>query len=231
MIDLLSTIHAEPSTQADRVFLDLEDAIVRGRIPMGSKLGEENLAARFGVSRGPLREALRRLEGRSLVVSTAHTGVRVVSLDHEDLVELYEVRESLESLAVRLATERMSDAELAGLRDLLKRNAEKAGADNDTAYSEGVSEGDFHYRIVIGSKSRRLQKLLCGDLYSLIRLCRYRTWLIPGRRRTHNDHENILMAMEQRDAELAEILMRRHVRAARQRFVSADERTAVGTAV
>src|SRR5687768_3862838 len=98
MIDILSTITAEPSTQADRVFLVLEDEIVRGRIPMGSKLGEENLAARFGVSRGPLRGALRRLEGRSLVVSTAHTGVRVVSLAHEDLIELYEVRESLESL-------------------------------------------------------------------------------------------------------------------------------------
>jgi DNA-binding GntR family transcriptional regulator len=223
MEPILSTIPSERSTQADRVFHELEDEIVRGTIPMGTKLREEALAGRFGVSRGPLREALRRLEGRSLVQSAPHLGVQVVSIDHSDMVELYEVREALECVAVRLATERMSDQELANLRALLESNAAKVG-DADTRYSQGEGEDDFHFRIALGSRSRRLQKLLCGDLYSLIRMCRYRTWLIPGQRRTRNDHETIMAAMEQRDGELAEMLMRRHVRSARERFVQALER-------
>jgi DNA-binding GntR family transcriptional regulator len=221
----LSTISVEPATQADRVFDELEAEIVSGAIPMGTKLREEALAARFGVSRGPLREALRRLEGRSLVESAPNLGVRVVSLDDADLAELYEVREALECMAVRLATERMSDDELKELRALLQRNVEKTGGD-DMRYAQGEGEDDIHFLIARGSRSRRLQRLLCGDLYSLIRMCRYRTWLIPGQSRTRIDHESIVTAMEQRDAELAEMLMRRHVRAARERFLRALDQEA-----
>lgn len=210
-------------TQSERIFQIIEAEIISGALPMGSKLGEETLAARLGVSRGPLREALRRLEGRSLVVSTARSGVRVVSMTPKDFVELYEVREGLESLAARLATERMTDGELADLRSLLNRNVDEAKAGDDTAYSQGVAEDDFHYRIAMASQSARLQKLLCSDLYSLIRLGRYKTWLIPGHSTTKNDHEDILRAMELRDAELADLLMRRHVRAARQRYIAAIE--------
>lgn len=209
------------STQSERIFQIIEAEIISGALPMGSKLGEETLAARLGVSRGPLREALRRLEGRSLVVSTARSGVRVVSMTPKDFVELYEVREGLESLAARLATERMSDSELADLRTLLNRDVDEATAGDDTAYSQGVAEDDFHYRIAMASQSARLQKLLCSDLYSLIRLGRYKTWLIPGHRRAENDHADILRAMELRDPELADLLMRRHVRAARQRYIAA----------
>lgn len=225
----LSTVSPEWSSQAARVFLELEDEIVRGTISMGTKLREEGLASRFGISRGTLREALRRLEGRSLVESVPRLGVRVVSIDHSDMVELYEVREALECMSVRLATERMTDEELAGLRALLQRNAEKLG-DADTLYSQGEGDDDFHYRIAMGSRSRRMEKLLCGDLYSLIRMCRYRTWLIPGQRRTGADHESIMAAMEQRDPELAEMLMRRHVRSARDRFVHAIEQGAESVA-
>ncbi len=84
----MSSIHVlTPATLSDRVFDELEQEIVSGQIAMGTKLGEEVLAARFGVSRGPLREALRRLEGRALVERTAHAGVRVVNLDTRDLIE------------------------------------------------------------------------------------------------------------------------------------------------
>jgi DNA-binding GntR family transcriptional regulator len=223
----LSTESGEWSSQAARVFLELEDEIVRGKIPMGTRLREEGLAARFGISRGTLREALRRLEGRSLVQSAPRLGVRVVEIDHSDMVELYEVREALECMSVRLATQRMSDEELSGLRSLLQRNADKLGG-ADEQYSQGEGDDDFHFRIALGSHSRRMKKLLCGDLYSLIRMCRYRTWLIPGQRRTGADHESIMAAMEQRDAELAEMLMRRHVRSARDRFVQAIDTGADG---
>ncbi len=212
-------------TQADRAFDLLEADIVSGRLPMGAKLGEEMLAARLGVSRGPLREALRRLEGRSLVVRTARSGVRVVSLSEDDLVELYEVRGSLEGLAARLAAERGSDAEFAELADLLERQRVRSKSNDDTDYAQGIERDDFHFRIALVSGSSRLQKLLCGDLYSLIRLCRYKTWSIPGQRKSHSDHERILEAIQNRDGELAELLMRRHVGVARQRFRAAERQS------
>jgi DNA-binding GntR family transcriptional regulator len=218
----LSTIGVINGTSADRVFRSLEHEIVSGHLAMGSKLGEEALAARFGVSRGPLREALRRLEGRRLVVSTAHAGVRVVSLSPEDIQELYEIRESLEGLAARLTAERCPENELRTLREFAERQAAASRVKDDMSYIQGAGEEDFHFRLAMASGSVRLQTLLCSDLYSLIRLCRSRTWTIPGQRRRQNDHEGIMQAIEDRDGELAELLMRRHVSSARKRFLLAD---------
>ncbi len=100
----------EHRTQSDRVFELIERALVSGEIPLGSRLAEEQLSRRSGVSRGPMREALRRLEGRGLVVRLPHAGVRVVQLDRRDMAKLYEVRASLEGLACRLAAQTMSEA-------------------------------------------------------------------------------------------------------------------------
>ncbi len=216
------SVDNEDDTQSDRAFRLLERDIVSGEIAMGSKLGEEALASRLGVSRGPLREALRRLEGRSLVERTAHAGARVVTMSEADLVELYEIRQNLEGLAARLAAERCPDDELADIEDLLMRQKTRSQSNDDSSYSQGVDSDDFHFRVAVASGSRRLQRLLCGDLYSLIRLCRYKTWSIPGQRQSHLDHERILEAIQNRDGELAELLMRRHVGLARQRYHAAE---------
>ena len=98
-------------TSADRVFEALQDAIVRGELPPGARVGETDLAERFGTSRGPLREALRRLESRRLVERTPHVGVRIAALDHGDLIELYYLREALEGMAARLAACHMNGGE------------------------------------------------------------------------------------------------------------------------
>lgn len=106
-------------TSADRVFEALQDAIVRGDIPPGARVGETELAERFGTSRGPLREALRRLEARRLVERTPHVGIRIASLGHAALMEIYYVREALEGMAARLAAMHMTSEEVAGLKVLL----------------------------------------------------------------------------------------------------------------
>ena len=72
-------------TLADRVFGQIQNAIVKGELRAGSKISESELAARYGVSRGPLREALNRLESRQLLVRTPHVGMRVASLSVEEL--------------------------------------------------------------------------------------------------------------------------------------------------
>lgn len=205
----------EHGTLVDHVFEQIERAIVTGAFAPDSRLGEEALAERFGVSRGPLREALRQLEGRGLVVRLPHAGVRVVALGRTDLVELYEIRANLEALACRLAAQRRSEAEMDALDTLLHRHGDEEGVRAGTAYFQEHGAFDFHFAIARLSKSQRLEKLLCEDLYSLTRLFRYRTGHKPGRpHRAYQDHLRICEALRQRDADLAELLMRRHVEAA-----------------
>ena len=112
-------------TLADRVFARLQDDIVRGEIPPGSKVSETELAGRYGVSRGPLREAIRRLESRKLLERVVHVGTRVASLSFDDLIEIYHVREALEGMAARLAAEHMSVEEVNGLYDVLAQHEQQ----------------------------------------------------------------------------------------------------------
>lgn len=202
-------------THSDRVFEEIERALVNGEIPLGSRLAEEQLSRRFGVSRGPMREALRRLEGRGLVVRLPHAGVRVVSLDRQDLAELYEVRASLEGLACRRAAQTMTEAGFDRLEALLFQHRSEEALRSDRSYQQEYGELDFHYVLAKECGSRRLEQLLCRDLYSLVRLFRFKTGRAPGRPlRAFEDHERILQAMRERDGDLAELLMRRHVAAA-----------------
>ena len=113
-LDVTSNEQHDSETLAEHVFRRIQAAIVQGEIPPGSKISEPELARTYGISRGPLREAIHRLEGQKLLVRVPHVGARVVSLSHAELIELYEIRESLEGMACRLAAERMSQAEIDG---------------------------------------------------------------------------------------------------------------------
>jgi DNA-binding GntR family transcriptional regulator len=214
---LPAPLPAASPTHADRLFRAIEQAIVSGEFPTGSRLGEEALAARFGVSRGPLREALRQLEGRGLVVRLPHSGVRVASLTTADLIEIYQIRANLEGLACRLAAERATAEGLDALMALLERHAGDARLQAGEAYVQEHGDFDFHYAVAMLSGSRRLQQLLCHDYYSLIRLFRFHTGNSRTRVTTaYKDHLHICEALHRRDGELAEMLMRRHVDAARR---------------
>ncbi len=204
-------------TVSDRVFEALQEAIVRGEIPPGSRVGETELALRFGTSRGPLREALRRLESRKLVERTPHVGIRIASLSHEALIELYYLREALEGMAARLAALNMNSAEVAGLKDLLAEHLRDEALQTDTAYFQQGGDLDFHYRIIHGSHNTALIQLLIGDLYHRIRMYRYQFSGYANRpQKAYGEHQRIVEAIEAGDGDLAEILMRRHVSSARQ---------------
>jgi len=204
-------------TMSDRVFARFRKAIVEGEILPGSKISEPELAREYGVSRGPLREAIARLEACNLVVRKPNVGARVVSLSVRDLLELYDVREAMESTAARLAAERMSDAEVEDLRALLEQQRQQTEVQEGMAYFQREGDLDFHYRIVQGSKNARLIGLLCNDLYHLVRMYRYQFGMAsPRARPAFVEHEHIVNAIAGRDPQLAELLMRRHIRAARE---------------
>lgn len=204
-------------TIADRVFEQIRQAIVEGGIAAGSKISEPELAKVYGISRGPLREAIGRLEACGLVERKANVGARVVALSSDQLLEIFEIREALEGMAARLAARRMAPEDVADLRELLDRHAGQIERDQDHAYFQREGDLDFHYRIVLGSGNRRLVDLLCNDLYHLVRLYRYQFGMQSRRGpRAFVEHEHIVDAIERGDGELAELLMRHHIRASRE---------------
>jgi DNA-binding GntR family transcriptional regulator len=204
-------------TIADRVFDRVRLAIESGAMPTGSKISEPELARAYGISRGPLREAIARLESCGLVVRRANVGARVVSLSSGQLLEIYQVREALEGMAARLAAERITEPEVAELRALLAQHGEQIERDDGHAYFQKQGDLDFHYRIVQASRNARLIDLLCDDLYYLMRVYRYQFGMQSRRApRAYVEHEHIVEAIERGDGELAELLMRHHIRASRE---------------
>ena len=195
-------------TIAERVFESLCDAIVIGKIPAGSKISEPELARHYAISRASLRDAIGRLEACNLVIRRPNIGARVVSLSDEELLEIYTVREALEGMAARQAAQQMSDDELDALQMLL--DEQKHVTISDVNH-------DFHYGIVKGCNNNRLKQLLCNDLYHLMRMYRYQLGREGGRASlASKEHGLILDALRDRDGEMAELLMRRHIRLSRQ---------------
>ncbi len=217
---------AAPLTLADRILSDLQTAIVEGDLSPGEKLREPDLAKRFGTSRGPLRDALRRLEARRLVVTTPNAGARVVSLSIDQLLELYELREALEGQTARLAAERISRNELGELERLLDTHGDEVERQQGREYFRQHGDLDFHFRIARASANVLLYETLCVDHYQLMRL--YRTKFSNRAGRPHRalaEHRRVLDALADGDGELAELLMRRHIRAARDMIAAHRDET------
>lgn len=213
--------HEQNRTLADRVCQQIITAIVKGEIPTGSKISEPELARTYGISRGPLREAMRRLEGLRLIERKPHIGARVVQLSVKELLEIYRVREALEGMACRLAAQIMPEEEIASLRALLDQHQANIEQQEGQAYFQKEGDLDFHYRIVMASGNSKLQELLAADLYHLVRMYRYQFSLSSSRpTMALREHHQILDAIEARDEELAEMLMRRHISASRRNIES-----------
>ena len=108
--------HDAGGTKADEIALALEDAVISGELAPGTVLRQETLSERFGVSRTPIREALRRLAATGLVSFEPNRGVRVRAIPREELREAFLVRAELEALVTELAVPRFDDARLLALR-------------------------------------------------------------------------------------------------------------------
>lgn len=207
----------QPQTRADEAFDCLQTAIVTGELAPGEKIGEVELCSRFNLTRGPLREALGRLESRGLLVRRPHAGVKVVSVSAAELLELYRIREVMEGLAARQAAERMTDEEIAELQSTLDSHEKMIEQARGQAYYQAEGDYDFHHRIATGSRNAKLAQMLLGDLYYMVRMYRYRLSTSAGRpHKALDEHRRIVEAIAQRDSELAEFLMKRHINAARQ---------------
>ncbi|NRA83201.1 MAG: GntR family transcriptional regulator [Gammaproteobacteria bacterium] len=204
------------TTLADQVLTKIQTAIIKGDLPHGTKINEQELAATYGISRGPLREAISRLESQKLIERIPHVGARVVSLDINELVDLFKVREVLEGMAARLAAENMTDQDITELTALLEKHEQSEQLQQGESYYQDEGDLDFHYLIITGSKNKTLINTLTIDLYHIIRMYRFQCSAETTRpKKAFKEHRRIIEAIQSRDGELAELLMKRHISAAR----------------
>ncbi|MGC9402057.1 GntR family transcriptional regulator [Vibrio genomosp. F10] len=205
------------NTKSESLTEYLIEAIVGGDIPPGSKISEPELAKRFEVSRGPLREAIMRVEGLGLIERIPHVGARVITFSQEKLIELYSVREALEGMAARLAARHITPDELIKLEQVLATHSKHIDQVEGASYFHQHGDFDFHYRIIKASRNSKLVSLLCGELYHLLRMYRYQSPRAQSRpTEALEEHKFILQAIRNRDEELAEMLMRRHISGSRR---------------
>lgn len=204
-------------TTADKIFDQMLHAIVDGTIKAGSKISEPELAKNYQVSRSTLREALNRLEKCHLIERKANVGSRVVECSTTGLLELYIVREALEGMACRQAAENMTDDEIVDMKAMLAQHASAKALQDGVSYYQEEGDLDFHYKVILGSHNQQLINILCGQLYHLVRMYRCQFGMnSPRATRAFDEHSRIIDAIAERDGELAEMLMRRHIAASRK---------------
>lgn len=204
----------EKGLLADRVAEHVRTLILSGRLGPGDRLNEVEIAQALAISRGPVREAVRRLASTGLVEAAPNLGSRVARLDDARVRSLYEVREALEALAARLAADRMTTA---AKRDLLvmldQHEAAMSGAAAD-AYPAGGADWDFHLAVLRGSENDVAWRVCGGDLRDMLALLRARHGRRPGRGRSAlREHRHVAEAILAGEADLAGLLMAQHIRA------------------
>ncbi|MCW1384967.1 GntR family transcriptional regulator [Novosphingobium sp. KCTC 2891] len=199
------------SRASDRAYEAIRSMILSGELPAGSQLGEEALAEKCGVSRTPVREALRRLESDLLVTRTDTQRSFVADWSIDDVADAFELRAMLEGKAARRAAERMTDDALDRIRAANRQidgALSKPGGDV-AGFLEGNRE--FHTVILEVAGSRRLAALL-GTLIEQPVV--WRTAHHYGRdalRRSHGEHEELIAAFARRDGAWAEAIMVGHI--------------------
>ncbi len=180
-----------------------------GALLPGARLRETELAERFGISRTPVREAIRLLEADGLVAHIPRQGATIRLLDYTEVMELYEMRAVLEGTAARLAARAASDMELDELAAL---NAELASA-KDTATAYELNR-QFHMTLLDAAKNRYLVKSV-NALQKTLLILGPTTLIEPIRAQDAvTEHDAILVALRDRDGMRAEAAMRAHIEAA-----------------
>ncbi len=211
------------SRASDRAYAGIRSMILSGELPAGAPLGEEALAERCGVSRTPVRDALRRLESELLVKRNETQRSFVADWSLGDVADAFELRAMLEGHAARRAAERMDDVTIQRLRVCNQAIFEAIRPEQPDV--SGFLEGnrDFHAIILETSGSRRLSSLLATLIEQPVI---WRTAHHYGRdalRRSHGEHDELLAAFARRDGAWAEAVMAAHIRRAFHAYADAHQ--------
>ena len=196
-------------TQADLIRETLADRIVHGYLKPGDPLDETVLATEFGVSRTPVREALRQLEANGLALSRPHRGTIVTKLSARDLDEAFVVMAELEALCARLCASSLSGGKLHDLMELHRQGDEAAQYNAVDAYR--LHNERFHTALYHGSGNAFLERTTLSVRRSL---APFRDLQFEGFKRpeaSHREHGAIVDAIVAGDGERAAASMRKHI--------------------
>ncbi|MET8473749.1 GntR family transcriptional regulator [Streptomyces sp. NPDC006422] len=211
---------AAGSLLADRAYEELKGAVLANRLRPGDALSVPALAAQLSISRSPVREAVQRLIHDGLATHVPHKGAVVATVDVHDVRQLYVVREVMEGLAARLATERLDASRLAELRDLLERHEREVGTgvderthiEMDMAYHRMIREvaGNPHLTAALDTIQGRAHLAL------------HQLWRgQEAPRLAVAEHRRIFEAMTSGDPDAADLAARDHIRKLRIRLSQA----------
>lgn len=200
--------------RSEAVYGELREAILRGALPAGERLREEDLARRLRVSRTPLREAMGRLEAEGLAVALPRRGLAVAEVSPEHVMEIYLVREVLEGAASRLAARQVTSLQAAELESLLERMEEAAATDDTPAF--GALNRRFHALVYQAARNRLIQRIL-GGLWDDLGRFGATTFVHPGRKKEAvAEHRAIVEAIVGGREDEAERAARAHLAAGRE---------------
>lgn len=208
------------ATLAERVYEYLREDILTNKYPPDTPLPEEAIAAEFNVSRAPVREALRRLAADGLVTIIPRQGAVVSSLSRHEFLDAYQVRETLEVLAIRLAVPKLDDDDIKQLEDLHTRMAGHAAREEIDAFFR--LNAAFHSLFVDRSGNDKLKELYYPLSNQMRRYYLPSLYLRGGIEQTVEEHRAILDAVKARDVERATKLMSEHIRVLQRALESED---------
>lgn len=203
-------------TSAERVYVHIKDAILNGRFDGGTRLPEDMIASEIGVSRTPVRDALRRLQSEGLIEIAPNFGARVASWTEAELGEITQMRVMLEGFACTLAASKITANQLTLLSSYCDEMAEaaKGGANADLDQISRTNLG-FHRVIAEAADNSRLTAAV-EPLWHFPVVIRKFALFSPSRiERSVNHHYEILAALREGDAEWAGAVMRAHIHSAR----------------
>ena len=201
----------------DVVFENLRTAILEGDLKAGQRLMEVQLAEQLGVSRTPIREAIRKLELEGLVVMLPRKVAYVANMSFKDLIDVLEIRSSLEGLAASLAAERLREEDISDLERVAKEFEKSVReADIDNVLKKDV---EFHEKIFLMANNKKLYQLITS-LWEQVH--RFRVTYVSNYDASLSlvdEHNRILEAIKSGDCELAKKYATEHIEIAEQFFM------------
>lgn len=204
---------------AQKAYNTLRAGIIEGRHAPGTRITEQEIAETAGVSRTPVREALRRLEMEGLLRFVPHQGAFVSSWSDQDAEDIFELRAMLESYGVRLAASKVTTEQLQKLRTLAERQVSEA-RERDPGYLERIADLNhrFHQALQMAASSERLRATMSTLSSAPLVLQTFRDYESEDLNRSAHHHLEIVEAIEAGDGEWAASVMHSHVMAARRAF-------------
>ena len=193
----------------DVVFNTLRQAILRGELKPGERLMEIQLANKLGVSRTPIREAIRKLELEGLVLMIPRRGAEVAEITEKNLTNVLEIRKALEELAVTLACERITQEQIEEIREMAKEFEAKLASKDVTQAAE--ADAAFHEVIYKATDNERLIHLLNNFREQMYR---YRVEYLKNKnyhKLLTEEHEEVIDAIEHKEKERAAKIISRHI--------------------